>query len=242
MKNHLNTIILAVAGLLVAFVLTSAYKNRSRQDDIISVKGLGSQDFTSDLIVWEADFSSFGYSLKSANAELDSNRALIRNYLIGKGINPKEIVFSAVDIDKVFNNWYDDDKNYHSEFKGYKLAQSINIESREVEKIEQLSREVTELLSQGIEINSGAPKYYYTKLAELKIEMVAAATEDARIRAEQIAKNSSASLGHLRFAQMGVFQITGQNSSDDYSWGGSFNTSSKNKTASITMKLQFGVD
>jgi hypothetical protein len=69
--------------------------------------------------------------------------------------------------------------------------------------------------------------------------MIAKATEDARIRAERIAENSEAKLGDLISANMGVFQITGQNSGEDYSWGGAFNTSSKNKTASITMKLVF---
>jgi hypothetical protein len=46
----------------------------------------------------------------------------------------------------------------------------------------------------------------------------------------------------LKNATMGIFQITGQNSSEDYSWGGAFNTSSKRKTASITMRLEYLVD
>jgi hypothetical protein len=38
---------------------------------------------------------------------------------------------------------------------------------------------------------------------------------------------------------MGVFQIVAQNSSEEYSWGGSFNTTSKRKTATITVKLDY---
>lgn len=78
-------------------------------------------------------------------------------------------------------------------------------------------------------------------MSELKIEMIAAATEDTRIRAENIAANAGAKIGDLRDAQMGIFQIIGQNSNEDYSWGGTFNTSSKMKTATINMKLQFGI-
>jgi hypothetical protein len=48
-------------------------------------------------------------------------------------------------------------------------------------------------------------------------------------------------LGRLISANMGIFQITGQNSTEDYSWGGTFNTSAKDKTASITMRLSYGV-
>ena len=58
---------------------------------------------------------------------------------------------------------------------------------------------------------------------------------------ETIAKNSGSSLGGIKKASMGVFQITGQNSNEDYSSGGVFNTSSKNKTASITMKIEYAV-
>jgi len=67
--------------------------------------------------------------------------------------------------------------------------------------------------------------------------MIEAATKDAKNRAETIAENGGGSLGKLTYASMGVFQITAENSSDEYSWGGSFNTSSKRKTASITMRL-----
>ncbi len=119
------------------------------------------------------------------------------------------------------------------------MAQSIVIESMEVEKIEKLSREITELLNKGIQFYSDAPRYYFTKLADLKIEMISKATEDARLRAVKIAENSGGKLGDLISAKMGIFQITGQNSKEDYSWGGTFNTSSKKKTASITIKLEY---
>jgi len=125
---------------------------------------------------------------------------------------------------------------------GYILTQSLQIESKEVEKVEKISREITELLNKGIQFYSQAPRYYYTRLADLKIEMISKATEDARLRAEKIAENSGGKLDDLISAKMGIFQITGQNSNEDYSWGGTYNTSSKEKTASITMKLNYEVD
>ena len=86
-----------------------------------------------------------------------------------------------------------------------------------------------------------SPRYYYTKLEDLKIEMISRSTDNARLRAESISENSGASLGELIIANMGIFQITGQNSNEDYSWGGAYNTTSKEKTASITMKLTYAV-
>jgi hypothetical protein len=72
--------------------------------------------------------------------------------------------------------------------------------------------------------------------------MIAEATKDANIRAEKIAENANSDLGKLKSASMGVFQIVAQNSSEDYSWGGTFNTKAKYKTASITVSLAYEAD
>ncbi len=101
---------------------------------------------------------------------------------------------------------------------------------------------VTELINSGIELYSEAPRYYYTRLAELKIEMLTSASKDARNRAEKMAENAGGDIGSLRSADMGVCQITAPNSTEEYSWGGAFNTSSKRKTASITVKLEFSAN
>ena len=69
--------------------------------------------------------------------------------------------------------------------------------------------------------------------------MLAEATKDGLQRAKTIAENGDASLGNLVSSTQGVFQIVGLNSSEDYSWGGAFNTSSKKKTASVTVKLMY---
>ena len=127
-------------------------------------------------------------------------------------------------------------------FTGFLLDQNVAIESKEVDKIENISREVTELINSGVELYSNAPQYYYTRLAELKVEMIAEATKDANSRAESIATNAGSDLGKLKKAELGVFQIIAQNSSEEYSWGGSFNTSSKKKTANITVRLLYQVD
>ena len=72
--------------------------------------------------------------------------------------------------------------------------------------------------------------------------MIAEATKDANSRAKNIAINAESEIGDLKYAKMGVFQIVAQNSSESYSWGGAFNTTSKRKTASITMKLEYELE
>lgn len=243
MKSHVNTLLIATAVVLSALLFSQAFLNRNKSADTISVTGLGSKDFISDLIVWKGSFRQKNLDLKEAYAQLDRDREKIRGYLVGKGVDAKNIVFSAIDINREFDEQYDGNGNrISSTFTGYRLNQEVQVESREVDKVELISREVSELINSGIEFYSQAPEYYYTKLAELKIEMIATATRDARIRAEKIAEQAGSDLGELKKADMGVFQIVAQNSSEDFSWGGSFNTSSKRKTANITVRLEYETD
>jgi len=242
MNKHWNSILFSVAIIVAAIVLGNAFVNRNRAESQISVTGLGEKNFQSDLIVWEGSFSRENMSLKTASAELNSDKILIENYLIKNGVSRNSVVFSAITISEMTRQKYSQSgERVGEEFAGYKLTQSIEITSKEIEKIEGISRRITELLNEGIQFNSENPRYYYTKLADLKILLVSEATKDARERAEKIAEESGSKLSNLISAQMGIIQITGQNSNEDYSWGGTYNTSSKEKTASITMKLTYKI-
>ncbi len=243
MKNYTSAIIFGIAIIVSSIFLGNSYVDRKKVDGSLQVTGLGKVDFSSDLIVWEGSFGAENWDLQQAYNSLKQEKEVINEYLITKGVARENIVFSAVNTRKKLKNNYSSSGKYiGEEFDGYELNQSVQIESSEVEKIENISREVTELLNKGVQFYSENPRYYYTKLADLKIEMISKATEDARIRAEKIAENSGGNMGELISAKMGIFQITGQNSKEDYSWGGTFNTSSKEKTASITMKLVYKVD
>lgn len=242
MKTNLNAIVFSIAIIIASLFLGHAYKNRCNADESISVTGLGEKEFISDLIVWEGSFSKENKDLKQAYNELDVDKKLIESYLSENGVNPKDIVFKAVETKENKRNNYSKDGDYiGEEFVGYILIQPIQITSKEVEKVENLSRKITELLNKGIQFYSELPRYYYTKLADLKIELVSKATEDARLRVEKISEMSGAKIDKLQNAQMGIFQITGQNSNEEYSWGGTFNTSSKEKKASITIKLTYKI-
>lgn len=243
MKQYTNSIIFGIAIVASSIFLGKAYTDRNKVEGEIQVTGLGKADFSSDLIVWEGRFGAENIDLKQAYLTLEENKSVINEYLEKKGINIEQLIYSAVSTNQKNKQIYSSDGNYiGDEFVGYELTQSVQIESENVDKIEKVSREITELLNKGVQFYSDSPRYYYTKLADLKIEMISKATEDARIRAEKISEFSGGKLGKLESAKMGVFQITGQNSKEDYSWGGTFNTSSREKTASITMKLVYKVE
>jgi len=240
-KNVLGILIASLGFIIGLAFLGNAIKNRNQSENTISVTGLGTKKFTSDLITWSGNFSRNSFDLQSAYNELSNDRKTIETYLVSKGIAKSEIIFSAVDIRKNFSYSTDSNGSSHQTFAGYELMQSVSIESKDVARIENLSRNITEMINLGIEFTSSPPSYFYTKLADVKQQMIADATKDAKQRAEKIAENAGSSLGKLKKASMGVTQITAPNSNDDYSYGGTFNTSSKEKEASITIKLEYTV-
>ena len=243
MKTNTNAIIFGIAIVVSSIFLGKAYTDRSKADGEIRVTGLGKEDFSSDLIVWEGKFGSQNIDLKKSYLSLEKNKSAVNKYLIDKGIESEQLIYSAVKTNKNYKSLYSNDGDFiGEEFISYELSQKVKIESKEVDKIEKISREITELLNQGVQFYSEAPRYYYTKLADLKIKMISKATQDARLRAEKISEFSGGKLGKLESARMGIFQITGQNSKENHSWGGTYNTTSRKKTASITMKLTYKID
>jgi uncharacterized protein len=243
MRSYLSALIIAIAVIIAFFIAAAAYKTRFRSAEIISVTGLAEKDFISDLVVWKGTFSRQNNELRTAYSELKSDEAAIKQYLNASGINDTNIVFSSIDVQRNYATRYDDNGRVAgSVFNGYNLTGTVTVESRNIAVVEKLSREVTRLLERGIELNSLPPSYYYSKLNELKIDLLAKAAADAKQRAETIAENSGADLGSIKKATMGVFQITGKNLNEDYSYGGVFNTASKEKTASITLRVDYGVE
>ncbi|MEO9020662.1 MAG: SIMPL domain-containing protein [Ginsengibacter sp.] len=241
--RYITSLIIGLAFIIGLFILGKAYKYRSTTMETITVTGSAEKDFVSDLIVWNGSYSRKSMDLKSAYAQLKEDENAIRAYLTGKGIQGSEMVFSSVNINKEFSYRTDENgRSLGSQFSGYNLTQSVRIESSNVDKIDQISREATELIQQGIEFNSSSPLFYYTKMTEIKMDLLAKASADGKQRAEIIAKNAGNSLGKLKKATLGVFQITGKNSNEDYSYGGTFNTSSRNKTGSVTIRMEFAVD
>ncbi|MEW6549186.1 MAG: SIMPL domain-containing protein [Spirochaetota bacterium] len=234
-------LVLGIAIVAAVAIGTGGFIRRNAESQVISVTGMGTADFKSDLIVWSGSFTQLSRDMKDSYARLSADQAKIKEFLAREGVPEENTTFSSVSIVKEYSYTTDKEGVQHSEFVGYRLEQRITIESGEIEKIEAVSRKITDLINSGVEFYSNPPEYYYTKLSELKIELIERATRNAKERAEIIARNAGQKLGALKYATMGVFQIIAQNSNEDFSWDGAFNTDAKMKTATITMKLQFGI-
>ena len=206
--------------------------------EVIKVTGSAEKEITSDYIVWNSWFSRRDLEMTVAFDKLKEDLKVVKDYLISKGINEEEIVVSQVNTQVLYKK---NEKGYNTnEIEGYLLSQEIEVKSHDVQKVADVSRQSTELINQGIQFISKAPEYFYTKLAELKVEMLSKATEDAKKRAKNMAVSTGNRIGLMRSARMGVFQITSANSYEISSWGIN-DTSSLDKKVTAVVHVSFAI-
>lgn len=184
-------LMLGIALIISSVIFGWFYSNAKRGDEAISVTGSAKRRITSDLVVWSVGTSSQAAQLADAYKQIADSIPKIRQYLVSKGIPEEQITIGPISTTKLAKR--DSEGNETGEITGYSLSQEIEVRSQDVQKIAQIARESTELINQGILVESNAPKYYYTKIGDLKIEMLGEAARDAKERAERIA----ASTGNL---------------------------------------------
>lgn len=238
-------LIAAVAAVICVTILSGSFVSYKKyaNGSGITVTGSASRNFESDLIVWRGSFSAYGITPNSAYQSIKNDADVIEKYLLDNGITESEMAFSSISISQRWTTEYNDEGERIGEYlDGYDLYQSITVTSSDVDKVDAVSRDITKLIESNIEFTSDSPEYYYTKLDELKLDLIEQATENARTRAEIIADGTNADTTRLLSANLGVFQITAQNSNSEYSYGGAFDTSSRYKTATITVKLNYATD
>jgi len=207
--------------------------------EVITVTGSAEKKIVSDYIVWKAHFSRRAPELKTAYTLLQDDLKKVKEYLTAKGVKDDELIISQVETKVLYKK--NEKGNDTNEIEGYLLSQGIEVKSYDVQKIDRVSRESTELIMQGIEFISEAPEYFYTKLAELKIEMLAKATEDAKQRAVSMANSTGNKIGAIRSAKMGVFQITPVTSTE-VSWYGENDISSLEKKVMAVVTASFAIE
>ncbi len=236
--------ILAVALLGCCCILSSALIRVKIDKDMIRVTGSARKPIRSDLIIWHGRVSLRAPDLSRAYQDLKSGIDKARAYLIAHGITENELTVSAIETHTLYakvkrlpnEQPQEDPADTFRQIEGYELTEDIEVRSPRVDLVGDVSRKSTELISQGVQFESQPPQYVYTRLSDMKVTMLAEAAKDARARADQIANNSGCQVGNVRFARMGVLQITPIYSTDVSSEGIN-DTSSLDKdiTAIVTM-------
>jgi len=232
-------VILALGLIITGYIIGNTWKKVSRGGVTITVTGSASKNIRSDLAEWRGSYTNEASSLTEAYNRLKESSDKVMNYLTSKGFPAEKIVFSSVNTETMYEKTKDGvNKN---NITGYLLTQQVSIESGDVDKIDLLSRESTELILQGVEFNSYPPEFFYTKLGDLKVEMIGLASKDAKIRAEQIANSTGDKVGEVRSSKVGVIQINAKNSTDVSDYGVN-DTSSLEKVITSVVTVSFSIE
>lgn len=230
--------ILGVAMVVGCSMIGDGLTNFHKAAYEIKVTGKAEKTIESDYIVWHITLTSTGADRQSAYRNYESDHATLSKYLKDQNIPANEIEEHSPSISEKSDSYYKNG-NWVTEKQGYNVMQSITISSTNLAVIEKAYNKVQSLYATGIDIDSHSLQYYYTRLNDLKMEMLKEASADAYERAKVIADGCDARVGKLKNLNMGVFQILGVNCDEDYSWGGTYNTSSKLKQASITVRADY---
>lgn len=239
-KTFLWVAVILSLGLIISSfgVATFWCKNTTNRNSVVTVTGSAKKQIKSDYAVWRGDFSVEATSLQEAYSKLSQSRSKVKSYLQSKGFDEKDIVFKAIHTNTLYEG-----REYGRQtttVAGYILSQMVEIESNDVEKTDSISKESTELINQDVRFNSFEPQFYYTKLGELKVDMLTDATHDARARAEKIAGVNGRKINTVRSARMGVFQITRPNSTDVSDYGIN-DTSTIDKEITAVVNAEFSI-
>jgi len=222
-----------------AVILTNGMvKFKKASAEVINVTGSAEKRITSDYAVWTGKFSVRDAQLKTAFGRIKEDLRKVKSYLLANGIKEEEIIVQQVTTLPVYK--LDKNGKETNEIEAYLLDQFVEVRSGDVVKLTEISRGATGLIEQDVQFVSYSPQYFYTKLAELKLEMLGAASADAKKRAEQIASASGNRIGRIRSADMGVFQITPVNSTEVSDWG-SNDTSSLEKKVFAVVHADFAI-
>jgi hypothetical protein len=225
------------AGLVFAALLVTRAWLKIAEGQTISVTGLARKGIVSDLIIWRGTFTTEAEKLLTAQRALKTDLGKIDSFLTSRGVSNH--LFSPIGIQELTARPLENQGPQKT--VGYRLSQTLEIRSGEVNRVLELARESTLLIEQEVAFVAQPPEFIYTKAGEAKIEMLADAIRDAKSRAEQIAQHGGRKLGRLRSARMGVFQITPAFSTAT-SWEGINDTTTLDKTITVTVTATFAME
>ncbi len=175
----------------------------------VTVKGLSEREYDADIVIWPIQFTSASNKLEELYGGLAVSAEKIRAFLILNGIAPEAISQGAPAITDKSAQQYSNSSG--AEFR-YVANQSVTVYSADIATVRRVMGALADLGKQGIAISGenymGQTEYLFTRLNEVKPEMVEEATRNARAVAEKFAEDSGSRLGKIRQASQGQFTIS----------------------------------
>lgn len=236
MKNGqiILALIIGISIIISSSIVSYTFYKIKTMDNTLTVTGSTRIRVESDVVKWVGEFSRTVPidSLKIGYQDMSRDLKLVLEFYRKNGINEKDLIISPVFLEQL--GLYDG-RQYPRE---YILRQTITVQSNDIEKITELSKSFQELVNSGVAFRTQSLEYYYSKLPELRVNLLTEAMNDAKARAEKIAQSSGQKVGSLKSASMGVVQVLAPNSTEvsDY---GTYDTSTIEKEVMVAVRATF---
>ncbi len=213
---------------------------RLHKPHTVSVKGLAERAVKADLALWPLRFVATGSDLAAVQMKIDADMKAVTAFLKEQGLSPEEVIVGRTDVVDKLANEYGEEKNNDNRFI---LYANVMIRSANVDAVQTISRRISELVKSGVVFTAAgagraslSPYFLFTKLNDVKLDMLAEATRNARAAAEQFAHDASVPLGTLVEANQGVFSILPGDPIPDAS-----EDTQVNKTVRVVSTVQYAV-
>ncbi len=201
--NIIAALLIAVGITLLGLFINSGINNLAFRDRQVTVKGLAEREVEANNVNWPMQYSVAGNDLMSLYDQITTYNNKIVAFLTSNGITAGEISIGTPDTYNALTNQYSS-----GNFKyNYSLSCTVTVTSSKVKLVQELIGRQSELLKEGIPISNSYINYQYTALNDIKPDMIAEATKNAREAAAQFAKDSGSKVGKMKTANQGQFSI-----------------------------------
>lgn len=198
---------LCVAIVLAAGIMASGMTKIVKQDRSVTVRGLAEREVDADLAVWPITFTVGSNSLQNIQSEIVKKSSIVAKFLESHGLTSEDYTIQAPKItDNTVNPYLDHEKMMFN----YLAQETILVRTAKVSVVKEAQSDSLKLTGEGVAIQQdygSNVSYEFTGLNSIKPEMIAEATENARLAAEQFAHDSKSKVGKIKKATQGLFSI-----------------------------------
>ena len=198
----LGAVAIFALGLTTSgYVLGDGLRRAKMAERSVTVRGVSERDVTANLATWSIEFSHKGTDLGPVQQSVDAQANSVRRFFQRSGFQPASIADSNISVSR------EHDPDNAAAPDRMIVRRTIQLRTSDVMRTRQAFANQAELLRDGVEMSGSDVSYVFTKLNQLKPEMIGEANKNARLSAEQFAHDSGASVGRIKSASQGYFSV-----------------------------------
>lgn len=221
--------ILAVGMIAGGYLLGDGLLRAKDAERAVTVRGLAERDVTADLATWTISYSASSTSLAEAQAKVRGDTQSIEAFFRELGFPAEALQPTGANVTSFTNDGV----------TTYTVRQRLALRTNDIKRAQKAVARQFDLVGRGVFLEEGSGMAYtFTKLNDIKPEMVAAATKDARAAAQQFAKDSNSGVGKIRDATQGYFEVAARDG-DAGGWG---SADSPYKKVRVVTTVSFTLD